>query len=303
VLDILIDGEEVPPLGLRMKSLGTDKAASKMQGMPTQKPKMREMLYSKIWEEDAEQNNPYAAAACYCHGYDVYGDLLSKVTWGEYLYLLFRGELPTPRQAELLERLAIALSNPGPREPSVMAAMCGGVGGSTWASCLSAALAVGAGQAGGGHEIALAYEGWKRYGLSLDKWLGYFSNPSELGYTDIWPPTQHIPGFDPNGVSCRTPVHQTLQLLSHLSPGGALPWLLAYRDKLESKVGYPLSMAGVASAALYDLGFDKESAELLYLLLRLPGAAVHAREQKEIGVNRFPFFRDALTLQNEGDHA
>lgn len=33
---------------------------------------------------------------------------------------------------------------------------------------------------------------------------------------------------------------------------------------------------------------------MLYLLLRLPGAAVHALEQKRYGFKRFPFFHGAV---------
>ena len=49
--------------------------------------------------------------------------------------------------------LALALANPGPRDPMVHAAMCGGVGGSHAAASLIAALAVGAGQSGGAREV------------------------------------------------------------------------------------------------------------------------------------------------------
>ena len=40
---------------------------------------------SHIWAEEAEPDNPFEAKACYCHGYDVYGDLLGKAGWAESL--------------------------------------------------------------------------------------------------------------------------------------------------------------------------------------------------------------------------
>jgi citrate synthase len=36
---------------------------------------------------------------------------------------------------------------------------------------------------------------------------------------------------------------------------------------------------------------------MLFLLLRLPGAAVHALEQKDYGHKKFPFFR--IELEND----
>ena len=53
-------------------------------------------------------------------------------------------------------------------------------------------------------------------------------------------------------------------------------------------------MSGVAAATCRDLGLNAEQGEMLYLLLRLPGAAVHALEQARLGFKRFPFFHGAV---------
>ena len=113
-------------------------------------------IRSKIWREEPEPDNPFATRAAYCRGYDVYGEMLGQARWVEMLYLLFQNEAPTKSQADMLEALAVGLANPGPRDASVHAAMCGGVCGSTAASSLMAALAVGAGQLTGGREVFLA---------------------------------------------------------------------------------------------------------------------------------------------------
>ena len=110
--------------------------------------KKQEVIHTKIWREEPELDNPFAAKKCFCAGYDVYGDLLGKASWIEYLYLLFMLEKPTEQQAKLLETIAVTIANPGIRDHSVLAAMNAGVGGSTSASVLMAALAVGAGQYG-----------------------------------------------------------------------------------------------------------------------------------------------------------
>ncbi|BBL72618.1 citryl-CoA lyase [Methylogaea oryzae] len=259
----------------------------------------REVIHSRIWEETPEADNPFAAAACYCSGYDVYGDLLGKASWVEYLYLLFKRERPEPFQAALLETLAVALANPGPREASVHAAMSGGVGGSTHASCLMAALAVGAGQYGGAHEVALAVACWQACGQDSTKWRDALRHPAQEERADIWPAMEHPPGFDPHGASCATPVRQTLDALARCHAAGALGWLQTHRESLEASAGCPLAMSGVAAAAMHDLGLDADQAEMLYLLLRLPGAAVHALEQREYGWRRFPFFANGLRLTND----
>ena len=256
-----------------------------------------ESIHTRIWQEEAEPDNAFAATSCHCHGYDVYGDLLVHASWIEYLFLLFRGEAPTPEQARLLEGLAIALANPGPRDAAVHAAMCGGVGGSTSASCLMAALGVGAGASGGAREVLLAMEDWIERGTDLALWqTGLAAKPVDDA-ADVWPAPGHPAGFDPHGVCCTTPVLQSLAYLSRQGCGQSLVWLQANRSALESAASLPLAMTGVAAAALRDLGCTPAQGEMLFLLLRLPGAAVHALEQKDYGHKKFPFFR--IELEND----
>lgn len=258
-----------------------------------------EKINTKIWHEEPETDNPFAAKTCYCHGYDVYGDVLGKASWIEYLYLLFRSERPTVAQAEVLEGLAIAVANMGPRDHSIHAAMCGGVGGSTYASSLMAALAVGAGQLGGAHEVAITMQYWQECGTDLTAWKNRLRNPCQEERADIWLPMEHPPGFDPHGAACATPVRQTLEYLTAHSSGPILPWLLQQRVELETAADCPLAMTGVAAAAFTDLELTTQQGEMLYLLLRLPGAAVHALEQEGYGWRRFPFFKDGLILTDD----
>lgn len=267
--------------------------------MAEEKEKKQEVIHSKIWQEIPEPDNPFAAAVCYCSGYDVYGDLLGKISWVEYLYLLFKLEPPNGAQAKLLEGLAVAIANPGPRDLSVRGAMNAGVGGSTAASRLMAALAPGAGKYGGAREVFLALGMWEEFHQDLEQWVANLKSFHEDRDKDVWPDIDYPPGFDPHGLSCCTPVKQTLEILSDISEGATLKWLKNNRSQLEAAGGYPLSMTGVIAAAFVDLGFNAEQAEMLFLILRLPGAAAHALEQKQYGWKKYPFFGDALELTND----
>ena len=256
-------------------------------------------IRSRIWREEPEPDNPFATRAAYCRGYDVYGEMLGHARWVEMLYLLFRDEAPTPAQANMLEALALALANPGPRDASVHAAMCGGVGGSTAASSLMAALGVGAGQLAGGREVFLAMEGWAKCGTNLDAWRHQFSGLEPIPVS-IWPVPEHPPGFDPHGVSTATSVKQTLSCLARYSSGAYLTWLQRNLSEMQAAAGCPLALSGVAAVALADLGFTPEQGEMLHLLLRLPGAAAHALEQSSYGYKQFPFY--PVELKDDPDH-
>ncbi|MDK9556206.1 citryl-CoA lyase [Marinobacter sp. M216] len=259
--------------------------------------------HSNIWLEEPEAENPFAARACYCRGYDVYGEVVRKAGWFEYLLLMFKGERPGTGEPELLEKLALVIANPGPREASVRAAMNAGVAGTNHSSALMAALAVGAGQYGGSQELSVCIGLWQECSFDFDRWCARLLNPSDDERADIWLPMEHAPGFDPNGDVTPTPILQSLDLLVGLAPAnGALAWLKANRQALEQHVGYPLAMSGLAAAALVDLGMDPDQGSMLYLMLRLPGAAAHALEQKQMGWKKFPYYGPAIELDESGSN-
>ena len=255
------------------------------------------VVHSTIWRETPQGDNPYVAEAAFCRGYDVYGDMLGKAGWAEYLFLMVAGERPGSAQLRAFEVLAVALGNPGPRDPSVHAAMAASVGGSPAAAALTAALAVGAGSYGGAREVFLAMEAWQAHGSDLAEWQKGLSDPPAPTRELVWPQPGHPPGFAPYASHCARPVLQTLDKLREILPGGRLDWLSQHRDSLEEAAGCPLGLTGIAAAALADLGFSPDQGEMLVLLLRLPGAAAHALEQKQQGYRRFPFF--ALALDND----
>ncbi|HNL81475.1 MAG TPA: hypothetical protein PKL69_14160, partial [Agitococcus sp.] len=222
-----------------------------------------------------------------------------KASYSEYLYLLFKGERPTAQQALLLDKLAIVVANAGPRDHSVRAAMNGGVGGSTAAGCLMAALAVGAGQYGGAHEVFHALNIWQFAQQDVNRCQQAMEKLLANKEVDIWQPMEHVAGFDPHGVTCPTTIQQSLSYLASLMANGHLAWLLNNRPQLEQMAKGTLAMTGVFAAACLDLGLNAEQAEMLFLQLRLSGAAVHALEQQQLGWKKFPYVSQLIDLQKD----
>lgn len=264
--------------------------------MSNEKP----MLHSKIWYDEAEPDNAFASKNSYCHGYNVTQEILPNATWSQYMYLLFTGQRATEQQSQLLEKLAVAIANPGMRDLSIRSAMNAGVGGSTSASCLIAALGVGAGQYGGAREVFTLVQSWQQFGQDLSAWQRFLQDPNAAdSHQTVWASYEHAPGFDPNGDQCPTTVLDVLDYLCTLAPEGALHWLQQNRLALEAVSSMPLAITGVIAAAFYDLQLGAKQSEMLYLLLRLPGAAVHAIEQEHYGWRNFPFFGEHTELTND----
>ncbi|MDY0014216.1 MAG: hypothetical protein RBS40_15180 [Rhodocyclaceae bacterium] len=246
-------------------------------------------ITTTIWQEVPEPANPYAAQVARCHGYDVYGEMLGHAGWADMVFLLLTGERPDTRQKAMLESLAVALANPGPRDPAVHAAMCGGVSGSPAAACLTAALAVGAGGAGGAREVHRAVSAWHASRGEVGALAAELARVVAEPAIETWPAAEVWPGFDAHSPVCPLPVLRTLDYLAPLSPGAALVTLQQGRQTLETGAGRGLAMTGVAAAAYVDLGMSPDQAEMLHLLLRLPGAAAHALEQAKLGFQKFPW--------------
>ncbi|MDH5729007.1 MAG: citryl-CoA lyase [Gammaproteobacteria bacterium] len=255
-----------------------------------------EKVTTKIWYETASADNPFVASDCYCYGYNVYDDVLLQANWIEYLYLLFLGEQADRHQTIVLQQLAIALANPGPRDASVRAAMNAGVGGSTTASCLIAAIAVNAGQFGGGREVYSLVECIQAMDMDLSQWLAYARKERIADIDCLWPETNHLAGFNPYQKTCS---EIWLKLLTHVASDTNMPfcaWLVTHYAAFENITKCAMAKSFICAAIFKDLGFNSEQAEALYLLLSMPGAVVHALEQKVSGWRHYPFFANGLDL-------
>lgn len=271
-------------------------------------------IKSEFWQEKAQAEDAFCTEVSICSGYDVYGDLLGRASYFEYLFLLYKHQRPSAKQAAAFEILAVALANPGPRDPSVHAAMCCGASLSTAGASLQAAIACGAGSYGGAREVFLMAQIWQRK-FNLTQWCEWLATPEKSEREDVWPNCEHPPGFAPYDRRCGKPVMQTLDKLASILPDGEIQWLKEHRTILEIAAGErapksphgcrPLAMMGVAATCLSELGFTPHEAEMLVLMLRLPGAAAHALEQAKLGFRQFPFFSleltddPALALQKE----
>ncbi|MEO0444355.1 MAG: citrate synthase, partial [Pseudomonadota bacterium] len=78
----------------------------KHQQVRSRNEKFAEKTATRIWSEQATEDNPYIAESALCHGYDLF-ELVDQCSFVQVLYLLYRGELPSKDQEKLLESLMI----------------------------------------------------------------------------------------------------------------------------------------------------------------------------------------------------
>lgn len=240
---------------------------------------------TKIWQEHPSDENPYLAKGFNCHGYPV-EELLTHGSYSETLFLLFRGELPTAPQQQLLDKLMIALINPGPRHPATRAAMTASVGKADLSHVLPVSLSVLGGKRHGAAEVESCLRFLRRHRKStaqqvLDTQLKKNGTPQAVA-----------PGFGSRYGSCDPwPNQVARQLLELPAAGKNLEWGQQFAEALQPHHGGWL-MTGVAAATLGDLGFHPRATVGLYQLFSAPGLLAHGLELANKPINAMPFPSD-----------
>ena len=254
------------------------------------KQRFAERSVTRIWQEQATEHNPYIAASCRCHGYDLL-ELMAKRSYVDVLYLLFRGELPTADQAMLLQTLMIGMINPGPRHPATRAAMNAGIGKTDPAHILPIALTVMGGSHAGAGNVEAAMR-FLRGHLDSDC-VQVAEDLSQQAAVDPGGDGLQTPGFGSRfGDIDSMAQHIVDQLVTLPGSGPGLCW----GNRLAQALAvYRLGWlnAGVAAAVFVDLGFRPRDGAGLYQLLTAPGLLAHGLELANKPITAMPHVDDA----------
>ncbi|MCF6231210.1 MAG: citrate synthase [Gammaproteobacteria bacterium] len=248
-----------------------------------------QQVTTKICLETPTKENPYLTEKSYCHGYNLM-ELMSKRRFVDVFYLLFRSELPTAAESEILEQLMIALINPGPRHPATRAAMVAGVGKTDTSHLLPISLTIMGGQhlGGAGVEPAMRFLRKNRRTPAYEVAEKLISQRPAATEGD-W---QIAPGFGSryNGID-PMPTKIAKQLLTLEGAGDTLKWACTFADAITpANVGW--LTPGVAAAVLTDLGFAPRAGAGLFQIFCAPGLLAHAVEFASKPISAMPFPED-----------
>lgn len=252
-----------------------------MKASPKSPKAFAEKIQTSIWRETPLKDHAFNAEETFCRGYDFYGDLLGKVSWEELLFLQLRGELPSPTTLKLFNLVMVALANPGSRDWSTRAAMCGAIGKASVGNCLIAGLAVHQGQAQGADLLEetmcwlqkTAAQNKKRKNLKA-----CFSQDTP-------------PGFGWWYTSRDVRAEKFLEVAVKLSKSSDYVQLARRVEALTVGRGQGwLRLQGAVGALLLDLGFTPKEGAGIFLVAATSGLLAHTIEQLPRRWNEYPVY-------------
>ncbi len=212
-------------------------------------------------------------------GYDI-AELMGRVSFGQAVYLILRGELPDEATGKLMEAIIVSSIDHGATPPSVMAARTLASTGAT----LSAAVGAGLMSINAHHGGAIT-----RCAVQL----GEISNRASTSHSSLVEAAgAQLADWKASGVRMSGFGHRihsadprTARLFELAREAGAFGDHCRTAEAVEAAFKaagrpLPINVDGAIGAVLADLGFDPDVMNGLFMIARTPGLIAHVREEQ-----------------------
>ncbi|MCH7961915.1 MAG: citryl-CoA lyase [Planctomycetes bacterium] len=212
-------------------------------------------------------------------GYDI-ADLMGRVSFGEVVYLILRGELPSAEVGRLMDAILVSSVDHGVTPPSVNAARTvAGTGASLSQSVAAGISSINRWHGGAIEDCAIQLrrivDRCERDGGSLD-------DAADAELAQMKTRGERMSGF---GHRVHTKDPRTARLFELASQSGATGTCVAAALAVERAFGrvgksLPINVDGAIGAVLADLGFEQGAMNGLFMIARTPGLVAHVVEEQ-----------------------
>jgi citrate synthase len=208
-------------------------------------------------------------------------ELMGRLSFGECIYLLLKGELPSRAIGRLFGAVLVASIDHGITPPSTLAARHVATTGASLRDCVAAGV-LGFGQYHGGD-----IESCMRFlagGLDDVRAGATHQEAAERIVLQCLEEKHPIPGFGHRVHSQDPRAGRLLELAHDLELDGEHVRMVREMERVLSapdRPPLPLNVDGAIAAVLADLGFDPELGNGLFIIARTPGLVAHAHEERE----------------------
>lgn len=219
------------------------------------------------------------SAHVWVRGYDV-TQLMARASFADVVFLLHRGELPTPAERKLVDAMLVAIADHGAGSPSAMAARTIATGNrrAVEAAIAGGILAIGDAHAGAGYDcMQVIIDGLmraKRDSLS-------FAETAALIVSEARSAGRRLPGL---GHRFHDQDPRSVMLFKMAAESGVagegVAFLHALAEATRAQIkDLPINVDGAIAAVLYDLGFPPLMAKTIFMIGRVAGLSAQVMEE------------------------
>jgi citrate synthase len=216
-------------------------------------------------------------------------EMMGRLTFGESIYLLLMGEVPSPAISSLMEAMLVSFIDHGATPPSTLAARNTATTGASIRACVAAGV-LGFGRYHGGDIESCMY--FLDSGLAMVRKGTSYQDAARAIVEAGAESDEGIPGFghrfhtrDPRAARLFQMALELEMEGEHVQMIRAVEMAIVERDQAGSPL--PVNIDGAIAAVCGDLGIPPAVANVLFILSRVPGIAAQAREE----IERYPPMR------------
>lgn len=207
-------------------------------------------------------------------------EIMGRLTFGEAIYLLLMGEVPSPGMGSLMEAMLVSFIDHGATPPSTLAARNTATSGAPLRACVAAGV-LGFGRYHGG-DIESCMQ-FLDNGLEIVRAGSTYREAAERIVQRCLDAGETPPGFghrfhtrDPRAARLFQMALELELEAEHIQMIRAVELVLSDRPDRT----LPVNIDGAIAAVCGDLGIPPSVANALFLISRVPGIAAHVEEER-----------------------
>jgi citrate synthase len=208
-------------------------------------------------------------------------ELMGKASFGQMVYLLFKGELPSKNEGKMIEAMLTSSVDHGATPPSMLSALTvASTGAPLNAAVAAGILAISKFHGGAIEDCMYILQDVKK--LMADEKLETEAAAEKL-IQNYREKKKKLSGF---GHRLHTKDPRTTKLFQLAEEYGIAGDYIAIARSVEKKFAestgkrLPINVDGAIGAVLCDMNFDPQLANAFFMIARLPGLVAHIVEEK-----------------------
>jgi citrate synthase len=209
-------------------------------------------------------------------------EIMGRLTFGESIYLLLMGEVPSPSIGSLMEAILVSFIDHGATPPSTLAARNTATTGAPLRACVASGVLGFGRHHGGDIESCMQF---LDAGLELVRKGASYRDAAAAIVGRCMEQSEPIPGFGHRFHTRDPRAARLFQMALELEiEGGHVQMIRAVElvvAALPDGQALPVNIDGAIAAVCGDIGIPADIANALFIISRVPGITAQAQEERQ----------------------